>query len=54
MAEHGNSPIFSTEFGKIVYIFADIGKQKYCRTWKFCFLKDGIRQSSNPMDTDIA
>ena len=32
MAEHGNWPIFSTEFGKIVYILADFGKQEYCRT----------------------
>ena len=54
MAEHGNWPIFSTEFGKIVYILEDFGKQEYCRTRKFCILKDGIRQSSNPTDTDIA
>ena len=54
MAEHGNQPIFSTEFGKIVYILADFGNQEYCRTRKFCILKDGIRQSCNPTDTDIA
>ena len=54
MAEHGNWPIFSTEFGKIVYILVDFGKQEYHRTRKFCNLKDGIRQSSNPTDTDIA
>ena len=47
-------PIFLTEFGKIVYILADIGKQRYCRTRKFCILKDGIRQSSDPTDTGIA
>ena len=29
MAEHGNWPSFSTEFGKIVYILADYGKQDY-------------------------
>ena len=54
MAEHGNWPIFSTEFGKIVCILADIGKQEYCRTRKFCILRDGIWQCSNAMDTDIA
>ena len=54
VAEHGNWPIFSTESGKIVCILADFGKQEYCRTRKFCILKDGIRQSSNPTDTDIA
>ena len=54
MAEHGNWHILSTEFGKILCILAEFGKQEYCRTWKFCILKDGIRQSSNPMDTDIA
>ena len=26
MAEHGNRPIFSTEFGKIVHILANFGK----------------------------
>ena len=26
VAEHGNWPIFSTEFEKIVYILADFGK----------------------------
>ena len=54
MAGHGNWPIFSTEFGNIVYILADFGKQEYCRTQKFCILKDRIRQSSNPTDTGIA
>ena len=54
MAEHGNWPNFSTEFGTIVYILTDFGKQEYCRTRKFCILKDGILQSSNPTDTDIA
>ena len=54
MAEHGNWPIFSTEFGKIVYVLADFGKQKYHRTQKICILKDGIWQSSNPTYTDIA
>ena len=54
MVEHGNWPIFSMEFGKIVYILADFGKQEYCQTRKFCVLKDGIRQSYNPTDTNIA
>ena len=54
MAEYGNWPIFSTEFGAIVYIFADFGKQEYCRTRKFCISKDGMRQRSKPTDTDIA
>ena len=54
MAEHGNGPIFSTEFGKIVYILADYGKQEYCPTRKSYTLKDGIRRSSNATDTDIA
>ena len=54
MTEHENLPIFSTEFGKIVIILADFWKQEYCRTQKFCILKDGRRQSSNPTDTDIA
>ena len=27
MAEHGNWPIFSTEFEKIVYILADFGNR---------------------------
>ena len=54
MVEHLSWPIFSTEFGKIEYILAEFGKQEYCRTRKFCILKDGIRQSSNPTDTDIA
>ena len=52
MAKHGNWPIFSAEFGKMSYILADLGKQEYCRTRKFCILKDGIRQSSNPTDTE--
>ena len=54
MVEHGNCPIFSTEIGKVVYILADFGKHEYRRTWKFCILKDEIRQSSNPTDTGIA
>ena len=54
MTEYGYWPIFSTEFGKIEYILADVGKQEYCRTQKVCILKDGIRQCSNPTDTDIA
>ena len=49
--EHGNLTIFSTEFGKIVYILADFGKEECCRTRKFCILKDRIRQRSNP-DTE--
>ena len=54
MAEHGNPPKFSTAFVKIVYILADFETQEYCRTRTFCILKDGIRQSSNSTDTDIA
>ena len=54
MAEHGNWPIFSTEFGTMVYILADFGRQEYCRTQKFCIFKNEIRQSYNPTDTDIA
>ena len=54
MVEHGNWPIFLTELGKIEYILSDFGTQEYCRTRKFCILKGGIRQSSNPKDTDIA
>ena len=54
MAEYGNWHVFSTEFGKMVYILANVGKQEYCRTRIFCILKDGIRQSSSPTDTDIA
>ena len=54
MVEQGQSPIFSTEFGKIVYILADFGKQEYCRTGKFYILKDGIWQSSNFTDTVTA
>ena len=54
MAEYENWPIFSTEFGTVVYILADFGKQKYCLTRKYCILKGGIRQSDNPTDTDIA
>ena len=54
MAEHGNWLIFSTEFGKVVYILADFGKQEYFRTLKSYILKDGIGHISNPTDTDIA
>ena len=54
MAEHGNRPILSTEFGKIEYILADFGKQEYCWTYIFCISKDGIRQSFKSMDNDIA
>ena len=54
MAEHGNLPIVSTEFGNTVYILADFGNQEYCRTQKFCILEDRKRQSSSPTDTDIA
>ena len=54
MAEHGHWPIFSTEFAKIVYILADVRKQEYCRTQKFCILKDGMWQSKNLVDTVIA
>ena len=35
MAEHRNWSIFSSEFGKIAYILADIAKQEHCRTRKF-------------------
>ena len=42
--KHGNRPIFSTDFGKIVYILADFWKQEHCRTRKFRNLEDGIRQ----------
>ena len=28
ITEHGNWPIFPTEFGKIVYILADFGEQE--------------------------
>ena len=54
MVEHGNWHVFSTEFGKIVDILANVGNQEYCRTRIFCILKDGIRQSTSPTDTDIA
>ena len=54
MAEHESWPIFSTEFGKIVYILEDFGKQEYCLTRIYCILKNGIRQSYNPTGTDIA
>ena len=54
MAEHGNLPIFSTEFGKIVYILADFGKEECCRTRKFRILKDGIRKISKSTDIDNA
>ena len=54
MAEHENWPIFSAEFGKIIYILADFGKKEYCRTQKFYMLKDGIRRSSNAKNTVIA
>ena len=54
MTEHRNWHNVSMEFGKIVYILTDFGKQEYNLTRKFCILKDGIRQSSNPTDTDIA
>ena len=53
MTERGNWPIFSTEFGKFVYILVDFGKQEYCRTRENCILKVGIRQSFNPTDTNI-
>ena len=53
MAERGNWPIFSTEFGKIVFIWVDFGQQKYCQTRISYILKDGIRRSSNATDTDI-
>ena len=49
MAEHGYWPICSTEFGKVAYILTE-----YCRTRTFGILKDGIRQSSNPTETDVA
>ena len=48
MSELRSRPIFSTEFGKIVYVLADFGKQEYYRTQKFCILMGGIRQSHNP------
>ena len=35
-------------------ILADFGKQEYWWTQRFYILKDGIRQSSNSTDTDIA
>ena len=54
MAEHRNWLIFSTKFEKIVCILADFRMQEYCQTRKFCILKDGIRQSLNLTDTDIA
>ena len=44
MAEHGNQPIFSTVFGKIVYSVADSGKKEHCRTLKFWILEDRVRQ----------
>ena len=47
MAEHGNWPVFSTEFEKNCIYFGGI------LAGKFCILKDGIRQSYNPTDTDI-
>ena len=34
--------------------FGGFGKQKYCRSRKFCISKEGTRQSSNPTDTDVA
>ena len=45
IAGHGNRPIFSTEFGKIVHILADFGKQEHCRTQNFCIFQDGMRQN---------
>ena len=53
MAQQRNWPIFSTRFGKFVYILVDFGKQEYYQTRKFCILKDGKRQSSNSTDTLI-
>ena len=37
MAEHGNWPIFLTEFGKIVDILADFGKQEIIEYGNFVF-----------------
>ena len=54
MAEHENRPNISTEFRNIKYILADLGKHNNCRTRKFYVFKDGIRQSSNITDIDIA
>ena len=42
--------IFPTEFGKIVCILADFGKQVYYRTRAFRILKDGVRQNSSAAD----
>ena len=53
MAEHGYWPIFSKELKKFHIFWRTSKKQEYFRTRKFCILKDGIRQSSNPTDTDI-
>ena len=54
MAECRNRKILSMDFGKIVYILADFGKENYCRTRKFCILKVGPQQSSIPTNTDSA
>ena len=47
--KHGNRPIFSTKFEKIVYILEDFGKQEHFEFWRKEYGK-----SSNPTDTDIA
>ena len=35
MAEYGGWPIYSTEFGKIIFILADFGKQGVVRDGNF-------------------
>ena len=45
--------LFSQRNAEKLYILADFGKQEYCPAWTLCILKDRIRQSSNPTDTDI-
>ena len=54
MAERRNWPISSTEFGKFVFILVDFGETRILSDTENCILKEGIRQSSNPTDTDIA
>ena len=54
MAERRKLAYFLNRIWKICIYFGGLQKTRILSDTENCILKEGIRQSSNPTDTDIA
>ena len=54
VTEHGDRPIFLSQFGENVYISTDLDKHLHCRSLEFGISKNRIQLIYDPGNTDIA